>query len=286
MIIRLFLIFSVFLMLFNATPVYSEQSCSRMEFSVQVIDASKNKILPLVKLNQIGNMRFRHFVDVVFGYIQASIPHSQYCSESDQLSPVSLTFVYQPLVGSTYPIDSISMDRGSQYPVAHCQVDSPWVKFYVSPSPSPTLNGVFIWSEGQILFDQALLEKPEITKTSSTEITPKRFNDSISAYTDHVLLADSPEAKSKALIDLSNQLPPELFWLFTRAWQSTKLPFVKSVNHELSLTLEHIESQYIELNQRLIDNCFKFSDQKYNYRYITEISSILDIDSFKLKRLH
>ncbi|MCC3512779.1 MAG: hypothetical protein JGK29_28245 [Microcoleus sp. PH2017_17_BER_D_A] len=165
-------------------------------------------------------------------------------------------------------------------------MDSPWVKLTFNRSPRLVVRAVFLWSERQFMFDQALMSGIRASPTNSLlPIDEPMFEQFVKDYTDSVLFAPS-QARPAALASISKRLPPEILWLFRHAFQSTRGPFSRQVKSALVSVLERGASGYTELTKALVDQFFTSAQTEIRYESVLDLKDIFTLDQYRVKNLY
>lgn len=161
------------------------------------------------------------------------------------------------------------------------------MKLTIDGSPKPIVRAAFVWSERQFLFDQALLSSGRSSPTKTLlSIDEQIFGQYVGDYTNSVLLAASPEAKSVAQANISKRLPAEILWLFRKAWQSTFAPFLMEVDNALRSTIQRGESGYTDIAKVLVDRFLESAKIEIGYKSILDLKDIFASDKYRINKLH
>ncbi|TAE81562.1 MAG: hypothetical protein EAZ73_16800 [Oscillatoriales cyanobacterium] len=213
---------------------YSQQNCQNVQTSIQIIDETGGRqISGTSSVDTLQESHFKNYVTTISKHISAKIDEISQCHGDLKSSPeVKLFFVYRRLV-KTAPLAPFNLERTESNDARH--LDSPWVKLTFSHSPTIVVRAVFLWSERQFLFDQALMSGIRASPTNPLlPIDEPIFEQFVKDYIDSVLLVPSPEAVSASPTSISKRLPPDIFWLFSNALQTTRGPFSAIVARALS----------------------------------------------------
>jgi hypothetical protein len=271
------------IVLFPTSSTYSIERCSNMQTSIKIIDESGGKRLSGTTLDTLENSPFKSYVTNVSKHVITKIEETSQCSGSANSHPtVELLFVYRPLVTpATAPFDfNHSKSNGTR------SLDSPWVKLTKSSSPNLSVRAAFVWSERQFLFDQALMAGSRASPTNLLPIDERVFGKYVQDYTNSVLLAASPEARSSAQENITKRLPSEILWLFRHAWQSTLAPFSTEVDHARTTTIQRVEVGYVSLTNALVDQFLGSSTVEIRYASILDLKKAFNIDKYRVNQLH
>ena len=82
---------------------------------------------------------------------------------------------------------------------------------------------------------------------------------------------------------IQNHSPPELLWLFSRAWQSTLSPFGGKVSSSMDMAMEKNAERYTELVTALIDRCFTSDGADLRYNSILEVADLISLEQYKIR---
>jgi hypothetical protein len=266
---------------------YSKQPCQKVQTSIQIIDESDGRRLSGTSVATLEDSPFKNYVTTISKHVSAKIDKIAQCHGDLKSSPeVKLFFVYRPLVASTSaPIGTpFNLERTQFNDTTH--LDSPWVKLTFSRSPMLVVRAVFVWNERQFLLDQALMSGIRAPPTNSlVPIDDRLFGQFVQDYTDSVLLAPSPEARSAAQASISKRLPPEILWLFRHAWQSTRGPFFEAVDSALISAVERAASGYTDLTKTLVDQFFTSEKTEIRYESVLDLKDLFTLDQYRVNDL-
>ena len=229
---------------------------------------------------------FKNYVTTLSEHVWAKIDDGAQCHGDLKSSPeVKLFFVYRPLVKTAPIVAPFNLEERTQSNGSR-HLDSPWVKLTFSRSPMLVVRAVFLWNERQFLLDQALMSGIRASPTNPLPpIDEPIFRQFVQDYTDSVLLAPSPEAWPAAQASISKRLPPEIFWLFRHAWQTTLAPFSVAVAHALGLAVGRAASGYTDLTKALIDQFFASETTEIRYESVLDLKDIFTLDRYRINQL-
>ncbi|MCC3565890.1 MAG: hypothetical protein JGK30_03220 [Microcoleus sp. PH2017_40_RAT_O_B] len=283
--IALIFIASLLINVFAIESTYSQQSCPKVQTSIQIIDETGGRqISGTSSVDTLQESHFKNYVTTISKHISAKIDEISQCHGDLKSSPeVKLFFVYRRLV-KTAPLAPFNLERtesnGTRY------LDSPWVKLTFSRSPRLVVRAVFLWSERQFLFDQALMSGIRASPTNPLlPIDEPIFKQFAQDYTDSVLLAPSPEAQPAALASISKRLPPEIFWLFRNTWQTTLIPFYMSVARAFELAVGKAAIGYTDLTKALVDQFFASEATEIRYESLLDLKDLFTPDRYRINDL-
>lgn len=254
--------------------------------------SATGNVLMLSSLNIEGiadrtnNRLFDEFVGSVSNILSDKVIESGVHGTSSETNPtLEQIFKYNPLIVSK---NTPTSSMPAMVPLTDefsCHLDTPWVQLSITRPPNVHVQAVFIWNERQFLIDQYLLAGGKLLPAGqSNSVEASVFDEFVRDYTDTILLAPTPEAKSVAQNSISERLPPEILWLFRQAWQSTRGPFFGQVDAALHTTVEQAAAGYLEITKGLIERCS--TSQKMNERYesILELAEILPLERYKIRQ--
>jgi hypothetical protein len=267
---------------------YSKQSCPNTQTSIQIIDETGGKWLSGTSIDGLQHLSFKNYVTTLSQQVSAKIDEIAQCQGDLKSSPeAKLFFVYRPLFTYTgAPIVGPfnlepTQSKGSRH------LDSPWVKLTFNRSPTLVVYAVFLWNERQFLMDQALMSGIRASPTNPlVPIDEPIFEQFVKDYIDSVLVVPSPEAGLAGQASISKRLPPEIFWLFRNAWQSTRIPFSSEVKSALVSVLERGASGYTELTKTLVDQFFTSTRTESRYESVFDLKDLFTLDQYQIKNLH
>lgn len=267
---------------------YSKQNCQNMQTSIQIIDESGGRRLSGTSVATLEDSPFKNYVTTISKHVSAKIDEMAQChGDLKSSSEVKLFFLYRPLVASrSAPIGTpFNLERTQSNGTRH--LDSPWVKLTFSRSPMLVVGAVFVWNERQFLLDQSLMSGIRASPTNPlVPIDNHIFRQFVQDYTDSVLLASSPEARSAAQASISKRLPLEILWLFRHAWQSTRGPFSTIVDSALRSTVERAASGYTDLTKTLVDQFFASETTEIRYESVLDLKDLFTLDQYRVNQLH
>lgn len=286
--IAIIFIVSLLIVVLTMKSTYSKQSCQNMQTSIQIIDETGGKRLSgTSSLATLQDSPFKNYVTTISKHVSAKIDEIAQCHGDLKSSPeVKLFFVYRPLVTLTRApiVAPFNLERTQSNGSRH--LDSPWVKLTFNRLPMLVVRAVFVWNERQFLFDQALMSGIRALPTNPlVPIDEAIFDQFVQDYTDSVLLVPSPEAMSAGRTSISKRLPPDIFWLFSNALQSTRGPFSGMVASALRSTLSRGASGYTDLTKALVEQFFTSAKTESRYESILDLKDLFTLDQYRIKTL-
>lgn len=148
------------------------------------------------------------------------------------------------------------------------------------------VRAVFVWNERQFLLDQSLMSGIRASPTTPlVSIDEAIFEQFVQDYTNSVLLVRSPEAVSVGQASISKRLPPDIFWLFSNALQSTRGPFSGMVASALRSTLSRGASGYTDLTKTLVDQFFASEMTEIRYESVLDLKDLFTLDQYRVNDL-
>ncbi|MEG3878372.1 hypothetical protein QT972_13405 [Microcoleus sp. herbarium7] len=264
---------------------YSKQSCPKVQTSIQIIDETGGRQISGTSLDTLQESPFKNYVTTISKHVSAKIDDRAQCHGDLKSSPeVKLFFVYRRLVKTAPIVAPFNLERTQSNGSRH--LDSPWVKLTFSRSPRLVVRAVFLWNERQFLFDQALMSGIRASPTNPLlPIDEPIFWQFVQDYTDSVLVVPSPEARLAGKASISKRLPPEIFWLFSNASQSTRGPFSGMVASALNSAVGRGASGYTDLTKALIDQFFASEMTESRYESVLDLKDLFTLDRYRIKNL-
>lgn len=266
----------------------SATMCDPNSYSIQIIDQSVTRLSEVPSVEAVSDPNLRSYITSVTDNVLSKFKGMKRCQENSNDEPmINLVFVRLPLVMSeNRPIAPPPSLNAPQSDVT-CRLDSPWAKLAIRRSTTPLVRAVFIWNERQFLLDQALMSDARASPTQPLlPIDDRIFGQYVKDYTDSVLLAESPEARSAAQASISKRLPPEVLWLFRHAWQSTRGPFSTMAESALRSTVQRAAIGYTDLTKTLIDQCFASAKTEVRYKSVLDLKNVFPLDQYQINRLY
>jgi hypothetical protein len=264
-----------------------------MQTAIEIIDESGGKQLSGNSLATLEDSPFKNYVTTISQHVLTKTKEMEQCQGNLENNPeIQLVFVYRPLIASGKSPQALPVHSESKKSDRVKYLDSPWVKLTIDSGlrrPKGTsqlvVKGVFLWSERQFLFDQAMMSGARNAPTQPLlPIEETVFDKYIEDYTNSVLLASSPEDRSTGQELISKRLPVDILWLFRNAWQSTFAPFSMEVDHALRSTVQKVEIGYTDITKTLIQQSISSSKTEIRYAGILDLNSSFSIDKYQIKR--
>jgi len=261
---------------------YSQQNCPNVQTSIQIIDEMGGR---WISETSLYDSFFKNYVTTISKHVWAKIDDGTQCHGDLKSSPeVKLFFVYRRLVTSTPIVAPFNLERTQSNDTRN--LESPWVKLTFSRSPKLVVHAVFLWNEQQFLLDQTLMSGIRASPTNPlVPIDGAIFDQFVEDY-DSVLAVRSPEARDAAQASISKRLPPEIFWLFRNARQSSLSAFQVEVTSALNSILTQAAIGYTELTKALVDQFFTSAQTEIRYESVLDLKDLFTLDRYRVNRLH
>jgi hypothetical protein len=277
-------------------------SCRR-QTSIRIIDESNGIVSAGRFLLTSQDPHFKNYVNTISQYVFAKIDKMGQCQgnlQEDRRPQVELVFVYRPLISQGIAPFNFEQTKSPQTQY----LDSPWVKLTIDKLPKPMVRAAFIWNERQFLLDQALLSgaRADTSKPllpidrdmykkfiedykESVEMAPLR-----EAFSENSNSADNmsrrlQESKTAALSQISQRLPADIIWL-SRHIRFGGDPPVGNNPMDETETINQEITAYINLSKVLIDSRFLSTQAKQYYQSIFDLKDVLNIDKYRINKLH
>ncbi|WP_293150177.1 MULTISPECIES: hypothetical protein [unclassified Microcoleus] len=285
--IALIFIASLLINVLAMKSTYSQQSCPKVQTSIQIIDETGGRQISGTSVDTLQDSPFKNYVTTISKHVSAKIDEISQCHGDLKSSPeVKLFFVYRPLVKSTTApiVAPFDLERTQSNDARY--LDSPWVKLTFSRSPRLVVRAVFLWNERQFLFDQALMSGIRASPTNPLlPIDNGIFRQFIQDYKDSVLLAPSPEALPAAEASISKRLPPDILWLFRYA-SGQRGPFYTWLDLALKSAVTRGAIEYTDLTKTLVDQFFASETTEIRYESVLDLKDIFTLDRYRINDLH
>jgi hypothetical protein len=168
-----------------------------------------------------------------------------------------------------------------------CSLESPWVNVSTMPGSNKIEHIAVVWSERQLLLDQALMSGASARKIESvSSLTQGALDRYVEDYSKSVLEAPSPQSREMAQGVIADRIPPDLLWLLRHAWQSTRGPFSDAVDDARAATLVRVATGYADLVKALIDRCVDSELKKTRYSNILDLKGSKVLERYRLDEIH
>jgi len=162
-------------------------------------------------------------------------------------------------------------------PSGGCRISSPWIDLAFERRPVPWIRGIVRWNQRQLLADQAVLAGARnVPPGVAMPLRGSEYSHFAHEY-ESSEIPPQPAAKS-----IEERVPPDLLWLFRRAWQSTRGPFEGYVNASMRKATEKGAEGYTKLVIALIDRCFASDGADIHYNSILDTADLISLEQYKI----
>ena len=273
------------LLVASASGATSAAECSRSSVPIRILDESVKPGTEIVSADRIDDPSYRTFVSSIIGHLSSQLAASGLCpDEKGEATTSELYFVRRPLVTSGEEALSPLPSRDA-WPTSGCRIVSPWVEFAVERTPAPQIRGIFLWSERQMLHDQAVLAGARIVPAEPpAPLRRSTFERLAQDYADSEIRR--MPASPATVQPLTDRIPPDLLWLFRHSWQSTRGPFSGAASGALRVAVERVAGSYTEIVLALIDRCFASGAFSHRYNSILDIADVISLEDYRIDQLH
>lgn len=225
-----------------------------------------------------SNPHFRAFVTTVTEHVAARLAKEKLCIDSARSKERSLLqFVNWPLATSgnepLAPVPSLDAQ-----PSGGCRITSPWIDLAFERGPAPWIRGVVRWNQRQLLADQAVLAGAR-NVPAGLAMPLKQSEFTHFAEEEY---ANSEILREPAVKPVEERIPPDLLWLFHRAWQSTRGPFSGGARSSMNIAMKKGAERYTQLVIALIDRCFVSDGAEIHYRSILDVADLIPLEQYKI----
>lgn len=195
---------------------------------------------------------FSGFVRNVQRELPGALAETAECGEDGSPPVIALDFIYVPLWAEKFSPHSVEVEplpaescawfwavlglcsaEGEPVRSGGCSLESPWLRLTYDPGRSPPYMATMIWSERQIIADQAVLAGYAPDQGPLLPVKPAEYDEMLKIYIERELLNFEKKSKPESLTS-DDGLPAEFLWLFRRPFQTTYVPFDNLVSSEFS----------------------------------------------------
>ena len=276
--IRLFLFFMVSMMMTGVSMAEEPSPCPADTIPITIMNAVKPQVGPLSTVNKVGFTEFRDFVKAVTEHVAAKLAQENLCLGSIESQERSLLqFVSWDV--SPYALgEHYRASRLEVQPVSGCRISSPWIDLVIEREPVPWVRGIVRWNERQLLADQAVLEgASNVPPGLARPLERSEFEQ----YAD-LEYAVSEIHHQPSLKPIEERVPPDLLWLFRRAWQDPKGFFSSSAEAAMRKAMKTGAEAYTKVVIALIDNCFASGGADIHYSSILDVADLVPLEPYKI----
>ncbi|MBL5862142.1 hypothetical protein JBO49_16110 [Serratia fonticola] len=247
---------------------------------IQIVNEVKSRPVTTLSEARISNTypHFRSFVTDVTKHIAARLSKENLCIDSaDSQKQSLLQFVHWYVSTSgNEPLGPVP-SLGATRPSKGCRISSPWIDLTIERGPVPWVRGVVRWNQRQLLVDQAMLAGARnMPKGLAMPLKSREFNQFALDYADTEIL------RQPAVKPVEERIPPELLWLFRRAWQSTLASFGSGAQNSMEKAMEKGAESYTKLVIALVDRCFDSDGADIQYNNILDVAGLISLEQYKI----
>ena len=220
---------------------------------------------------------FTAFVISVTEHIAAKLTQEKLNLDNTESKERSLLqFVSWPIISDSLPSTSVSA-LGVQ-PSGGCRISSPWIELTIEWRPNTLVRGIVRYNERQLLADQAILAGAR--NVPSGVALPLKRNE-FNQYADFVY-APSKLCHRHLQKSKKEQVPPDLLWLFSRAWRDPDGCFSSTAGASMRKAMEVGAEGYTKIVIALIDRCFESDGEELHYGSILDIAGLIPLKQYKI----
>ncbi len=174
--------------------------------------------------------------------------------------------------------DSVSKLETRSSPAGSCRISSPWIDILIERKPAPSVRAIARYNERQLLIDQAILAG---VSDVSTDVAMPLGRNEFNRYAD--LEYELTEIRRQpALKPIEERVPPDLLWLFRRAWQDSPGRFSGPAGASMRKAMEIGADGYTQIVIALIDRCFASEGADIHYGSILDVSELVSLEQYKI----
>jgi len=275
--IRLFLFFMAIVMVTGGTSMAENLStCSVDTVPIQITYGTMNNQVTTLSAAKIINFppSFPDFVTAITKHVAVKLAQENLCLDSAESQERSLLqFAPWPITANDPPPVPL-LEKESSYA---CRISSPWIDLVVERGPIPSVRGIVRYSERQLLVDQAVLaEVRDVTPSVAMPLKQRDFEQYANEYTESKMSIE-PEEKP-----IEERVPPDLLWLFRRAWQGT-LYFLGDAAYDfMRKAMEANAENYTKLVIALFDLSLASAGEDIHYDSILEVADLISLEEYKI----
>ena len=286
--IRLIIFFMAAMMAAGGTSMAEDISkCPVDTIPIQIVYGLGSR--PVTTLSvaglPLGNQSFSTFITSVTEHLAARLAQEKLCLSSAESQERSLIqFVELYLDHSEKELNNISAtvqsleDRSS----GGCRISSPWIDLVIEREPVPSVRAIVRYSERQLLADQAVLAGArDVPLGVALPLKGDEFRRCAYEYEGSELFPVF-DPKKPLPKPIEERVPADLLWLFKRATQSTRGPFVGYVGGAMNNAMEKGSEGYTRIVIGLIDRCFEAEGADIQYNNILDIADPVLLEKYKI----
>jgi hypothetical protein len=281
--IRLLIFFILSVMATGGTSMAENLStCSVDTVPIQILnkrgDNSATTLSAAGKYGFTGNPSFNAFITAVTEHLAAKLAQEKLClnsAESQERSLVKFAYLYFTVPGDDQRLAAVRTLEA--LPSDVCRISSPWIDIIVEREPVPSVRAIVRFNERQLLADQAVLEgSRNVPSGVAMPLKQSEFEQYAFEY------SDSTTRINPAKKPIEERLPPDLLWLFRRAWQSTRGPFSAEAYIAMEKAMTTGADGYTKIVIVLIDQCFSSEGVDVQYNNILDVADLTPLEQYKI----
>lgn len=230
-----------------------------------VADPATSPLTAIGSLEDVANDAMRAFVERAAAEAAALGVSIEIGPEAD----AGLTFRRVALVGEAPPAPA---------PAKPC-IRSPWGEIVGGAEGEP-ISGSFVFSERQILQDQAFLASMTTAGAAPPPLSGEEFARHAEAYA-RLAIGVRPGPTDEDL--LAEGLPPDLLRLFRAAPQSTRGPFAGGARSAMARLAEDVAPFYAALAARILERCLNGAKGENVFVDIKEATEALGLEGITVR---
>jgi hypothetical protein len=275
-----FFLFAASVMAASTSTAGGVSQCPVGTVPIQVTDKAMHGPEIIISAAEVADPHFRAFVTAVTAHVAARLARDKLCiGSADSKKRSLLQFVSWRLsVRENEPALLPSLDAR---PSGGCRISSPWIDLAFERRPVPWVRGVVRWNQRQLLADQAVLAgAPNVPTGLAMPLNNHEFiHFALGEY------ASSEINNEPAAKPIEERVPPDLLWLFRRAWQSTRGPFSEEAAGAMDRAMGKGAERYTKLVIALIDRCFASDGADIQYSSILDVGDLIPLGQYKIDTL-
>ena len=220
---------------------------------------------------------FTAFVTAATEHIAAKLGQDKLCLNSVESKERSLIqFVSWTIISHSHPLHSMPPSDVQSSGVS--RISSPWIDLVIEREPVPSVRAIVRYSERQLLTDQAVLAGARnVPPGVALPITESEFE----RYAD--LWSRSLGILGRfALKPIEEQVPPDLLWLFRRAWQDSDGSFSGPAVASIRKAMTSGSEGYTKIVIALIDHCLASDGVDIQYNSVLDLADLIPLEKYKI----
>lgn len=280
---RLFFVFMVSLIPAGTALADGVSTCSTDTVPIQILGQREPGNVTTLYEARLPDypIGFPYFVTTVTEHVAAKLAQEKLCLDSDESRERSLLqFVLMPVsITEAYPI--VSEPSLKAQPAGVCRISSPWLDLAIERKPVPQVRGFIRYNERQLLADQAVLAGAvNVPPGVALPMKGSEFDRFAFEYAHSEIPISKPRPQP-----IEERVPPDLLWLFRRAWQSTIMPFTHESDAAMERAMNVGAGNYTAIVIALTDQCFASDGAEIHYDSILDLADLIDLEQYKIVTL-